>query len=306
MALRIRCPHCREAVTVDDELAGKLTPCPSCQQPLQVPIPIVKSVHRTIETACPRCKHALAPGTMVCPKCLTDTTTGKRLPLFKRVALRPVQATMTGLASTVVILGAAYVGWWAWPLLKNEPPVARPVSTAPTVKDIASNEAETWSRRLFAAQTPAERHESQQELERLGNAAVAPLAEQLFEALKHPNANPAAEKVAVELLGASGDSHWLPVLRDATKVGALRAEAQRARALLGDVEVLADLIARWQEHLQTQVFLERMQELLQQGGEPFEAAAVELESRVTQQCVDGLRALVSKSPQVVFDKVLAP
>ena len=80
--MRFSCPHCRKALNVRDELAGRKAKCPGCSAVFRVPAAGAAPARPTAAPAaadCPNCKEDLPVGALLCVKCGYDTRTGKTL-----------------------------------------------------------------------------------------------------------------------------------------------------------------------------------------------------------------------------------
>lgn len=304
MSLRIGCPGCRESMSVDDHLIGQQVHCPKCGQGLVVPIPVRQTAKKKLGGNCPRCRKALAPGTQVCPHCLTTVATGKRLKLLQRWARRPMR-TAVGLSVMVILVVAG--GYFAWMQRELWESPAAPSSDAVnqvTSKDLSTGAAEAWADKLFAAKARPDLLAAVSELEHLGHTAVAPVGDRLRAVVGRPLRSVSSARAAVALIGAGGDTLWLPLLRQAADIQPLHWDAQCARARLGDTDVLDDLVGQWRAQLEALLFFERMEADMRAAGEPFEPGVVEHARAHMQALAGALRALTARDPQAVLERVL--
>ncbi|MBK9120534.1 MAG: zinc ribbon domain-containing protein [Phycisphaerales bacterium] len=300
MPLRVRCPHCFEAVVVPDAVAGGVHPCPECGVSFTVPLPrhVLDALLPEPDSAspmegriCPRCKHELGPTATLCRRCAYDLVAGRRLPLRGRLALWPWHRWVTlvlGSGVALLLLWIAANTWW----IRTRPAspelfVDRP-QTVPGAELAAA---------LLGARTAEERAAALSAYHGVSIPAAPALAEALGAVLDAPGRDVPkllACIAALDLLSGVGTEHpgqlaaWLELLRRAEELSPLRPAALRARALLGDRSVLSDLTAYWLDRLERYLVLERATVADRVGATATALTQAEGELR---RAADGLRAL---------------
>jgi predicted Zn finger-like uncharacterized protein len=280
MPLKIRCPHCRSVLVVEDQAAGLDRPCPRCGETFNVPVPIsersVTGGQPAAEVAakCPKCGAPIAPGTPFCKKCFRDVRTGKRIPLGRRlrhlssVSVVVLILIVVGLPVTVVVGYNIYRDRFAE---RDTPlPVFRPTPPA----ELPSAE---WARALLAARSAAGRAAALHDLNQAGPRAIDDLAAALQE--PPPLGVSAGEhrlnrRTALRFLGTHGDEHTAKFIAEATWAPELRDQTLLARGRLGDEAVLGELAAQWANALRADAFLSAA--MAAGGGQSGPAAAAAL------------------------------
>jgi hypothetical protein len=255
MPLKIRCPHCRRVLLVEDEKAGRHTHCPACKQTIAVPMP-VRETPSSVDVAlqCPRCERAIAPGTSYCPHCATDLATGKRLPLGRRLRLVSLRTWMVLAVGLVGVGLLAFVGINVYRDVADKPDRPPPQRSEPAHEPAASSAAA--ARRLLAAETPEERLAAVDALTHAGSQALPAVAAALQSSLGDV-ADPQKkrnQRAALELLVRSGEIRWRAVMEQCRRHEPLREDALYGSAMLGDADVLEDLAALWLRELRRRVF----------------------------------------------------
>ena len=292
MSLKIRCPHCRRVLLVEDEKAGRDTHCPACKQTIAVPMP-VRETPSPVDVAlhCPRCERAIAPGTSYCPHCARDLASGKRLPLGRRLRLVPLR-TWTVLVVGVVGAGLlAFVGINVYRDVAEKPDRPLPQRSESAHEPVVSS-AEA-ARRLLAAETPKERLAAVDALTQVGSGALPAVAAALQSSLGDV-ADPQKkrnQRTALELLARSGDKRWRTVMEQCRRHGALREDALYGSAMLGDVDVLEDLTALWLRELRRRVFFASVARRAPGGVEGAAQAALSGATARTERFSKALRHL---------------
>ncbi len=272
MPLKLRCPHCASVQTVGDEHAGERFPCPACGKPFTVPVPLSavagEAIPVDVTTSCAHCRHPLAPGTLVCRKCFREQSTGRKIPLRRR--LRYVSmATWTWW----IVLGggvptAAWVGYRVWADRAAPVPPAPP-DVAIVTSQPASQPARAVVERLLQSNALAARVECVAELSRLGRLAVPDLCAGLelslrtAPAAREPDQRRRARVDVIRLLAQFGDREALAPLLAAESRPDLRGEAIRARAMLGDPAAAAACADDWLEALRSALFTAEVARTLQ-------------------------------------------
>jgi len=291
MSLKIRCPHCRRVLLVEDEKAGRQTHCPACKRTIAVPMP-VREAPSPVDVAlhCPRCERAIAPGTSYCAHCATDLASGKRLPLGRRLRLVSLR-TWTVSAVGLVGLGLlAFVGINVYRDVAETPD--RPPQRAGPAQQRAASSAEA-AQRLLVAETPKERLAAVDALMQVGSEALSAVAAALESSLGDA-ADPQKkrnQRAALELLARSGDTRWRAVMEQCRRHEALREDALYGSAMLGDVDVLEDLTALWLRELRRRVFLASVARRAPGSVEGAAQAALSRASARTERFSKALRHL---------------
>ncbi len=75
MTIEFDCPHCREHLSMWDELGGKRGRCPKCEEEIIVP----RGVRSDVFVSCPRCGADIAATAKICTECGTDLKSGVKL-----------------------------------------------------------------------------------------------------------------------------------------------------------------------------------------------------------------------------------
>ncbi len=322
MPLRIRCPHCRNAVSVPDDSAGESVPCPACRQTVLVPIPereIAVAVP-TVRT-CPHCRAELSPTSTVCQRCFLDLRTKRRVSFSRRLRLGSRGAWAVLLSALALLAAAATTSVVL--VQRHFDRLAREAHAAGLAADLRARtptppDAISLSSRLLASPGPREREQAARELRLAGPAAMPALSRQLAGAARE-----GAERVRVEnqlsaidvLSAVLGEARSADapagvvreVLSDLANLDSspqLASAALRARALLGDARAAAPLSVRWQAALRNALLLERVAELTTAPPEsPFRRIASQ-HWQQAERLADGLRQLVHSPESRVLDEIL--
>ena len=64
MPIEFDCPHCNEALSLWDELAGKQGTCPKCKEPITVP-----GSESGVTMPCPKCEADIPAEAVLCTSC---------------------------------------------------------------------------------------------------------------------------------------------------------------------------------------------------------------------------------------------
>lgn len=295
MPLRIRCPHCRYVLVVADEAAGDVGFCEYCKRGFTVPIPLRDAPEHTSKDAagasCPRCRHALAPGAQVCPKCMTNLATGRRPSLWRRARWDSpktwmiVGGVVVGLIVGVVAANHFYRVYY----LPSKNPI-KPFE--PSVRTEQSGDAEVDS--LFTAKTIANRADATNALRRIGADAGAALTRGLQRSLDEGSKSAGSvqnQRAAIRLLAEVGSPLSMETLEHAQRVAALRDDAIRTRALLGDSRVVAEAAEIWIAQLQRVLFAARLDAIQTTDRDVARGEWLRVEWETFERCTDSLRTL---------------
>lgn len=298
MALKIRCPHCRRTLLAEDETAGQEKLCPACGNPFTVPLPERGLLRqRQVAQKCPKCGADIAPGTEYCPHCYFDLAAGKRLPLGRRLRFVSVRTWMLIGLGPVIAAALAFVGIHAY---RDRAQRAVGAAMGPTLPAPLQQSGAESVNRLFAAASAAERLQAIDQLMRLGSDALPALARALEESAADGGPQRRRNRAAaVELLARSGDARWLPALQKLRKDETVSRVVLRARALLGDEEVGAELTAVWLSCLRRKAFLQRVTRIAPSSLPAVNRTIVERTDRQTERCAEALRTL-NESPDAAF------
>ncbi|GMU81097.1 MAG: hypothetical protein AMXMBFR47_09680 [Planctomycetota bacterium] len=295
MALRIRCPHCREIVEVDDAHTGTPTTCMNCGGGFKVPerpspaIPAAPSIPPArLVSACPRCRADIAPGTLVCPRCLTDVRSGKRLSFTeraKRLSVKTWVVTLLSLVGVAVVTASLI----EWRRLHRPEPIVGDIHAAPTANEPREV---TAARDLLNARDAAARRTAVDALLRIGEAAYPTLAAALTR-LGRPGADPQATRTliaAIDLLARSGDRRYLDSIRPLAEFEPLRSAVLRARGMLGDLDAAPEVVAAWTRQLRRRLFFDRLADVSPPSDQALTAIVVR-ERREYERWAEAVRRL---------------
>lgn len=295
MALRIRCPHCRNIVEVDDAHTGTPTTCTNCGGGFKVPerprpvFPAAPSVPPgKLVAACPRCRADIAPGTLVCPRCLTDVRSGKRLSFTERAKRLSVRTWVVTLLS-VVAVAVVTASLIEWRRLHRPEPIPGDIHAAPTADEPRELSA---ARDLLNARDAPARRAAVDALLRLGDAACPTLAAALTR-LGRPGADPQATRTliaAIDLLARTGDRRYLDSIRPLGESEPLRSAVVRARGMLGDLEAAPEVVAVWSRQLRRRLFFDRLADVSPASNQALTALVVR-ERREYERWAEAVRRL---------------
>jgi phage FluMu protein Com len=307
MPLKIRCPHCFRVLVAADETAGQAKLCPACGQVFNVPL-LPREVHETPEEPagpkCPRCGGEIALAATYCPKCHTDLTTGRRLPLVRRLRLRSwrfwVTAGLAAAGGALVVLVAVQIY-----VIGSRP---APAPFRPAVpRDVPAAEL---AQQLLAAHNTAERTAVLLELGGIESRVAPAVATALAASVTSPTDDPQLrwdQIAAIDLLARHGRTNpngvpqWLELLTRCGQDQVLYEAALRARALLGDESVAKELGDLWLAKLRRWLLLGGVIH----AGRLDEQAGARLILRQAAddlaRCAEGLRVLGQAAGSSVFD-----
>jgi phage FluMu protein Com len=312
MPLKIRCPHCHRVLIAEDQTAGQQKLCPACGQVFNVPLPSSMPVltrpaaPSTPARTCPHCRTEVGPTASYCHKCHADLSTGKRLPLGRRLRLLSWRFwTAAGLGLAGVGL-AAFAGVQFY-LIRSQPAKTTFVPTQP--RDFPAAEL---AEQLLRARSPGDR---QTALEHLGGvelratpAVAAALAASLGQQVTDPQAR-WNRVAAIDLLARHGKTHpqlvpqWLDLLARCQQDRSLYVPALRARAVLGDAGVLEEVTNAWLTRLERLLLLSRVVRASQSEGQPGVSLLFRQFDRELVRCAEGLRALAQDENSPVFQRL---
>ncbi len=312
MPLKVRCPHCKDIVVAPDTRAGQRMLCPTCDRMFNLPLPraVVEAAAQAVTASrtCPRCHAEVARHADLCRQCWTDLRTGQRLPLGQR--LRHLPGRVWGL----VAFGAVVVGLVTFAGLRYYAIHHRavPAGTPQSAKGARSGPGGEAVAPLFAATTPVELNAALVALRGAEvRAAPAVAAGLRADLARGAGGRQAVENrlAAIELLARCGPARgetgaqWLAVLRQCAADSALGDAASRARALLGDADVLDELVSRWLELLDRALFLARLHEVTAApAGAPLETCVARARQELAR-CGTGLQALAASEANPVFERL---
>ncbi len=261
MALRIRCPHCRETLVVPSELGGCQHVCDSCGGGFVVPEPVHLGEVPDAPTArvtrtCPRCRREVPPGTDTCRHCHTRVETGVRLPLRVRLARASLRRW------TMVVLGfglAAAAGFVGFELYRNYSAQQRAAAERAAASQPVDERAPDYAALADAylkAEDDVQREAAHAAIAKAGSDAWLELAKAVSARPTTRDPRIAANRrAAVEALANCGEPRVCEALAVAGKQPELRVPVAIARATLGDAAVAPTIAELWLERLQRRLVL---------------------------------------------------
>lgn len=261
MALRIRCPHCREILVVPSELGGCQHVCDSCGGGFVVPQPVQleevpDAPAARVTRTCPRCRREVPPGTDTCRHCHTRVETGVRLPLRIRLARASLRRW------TMVVLGfglVAAAGFVAFELYRNysaqQRSAAERVAASQPFEERAPDFA-ALADAFLKSEDDAQLESARAAIAKAGADAWLELAKAVSARQTTRDARVAANRrAAVEALANCGEPRVCEALTVAGKQSELRVPVAIARAALGDAGVAPVISELWLERLQRRLLL---------------------------------------------------
>ncbi|QOJ13473.1 MAG: hypothetical protein HRU75_01930 [Planctomycetia bacterium] len=291
MALKIRCPHCNGILLAEDWTAGEGRNCPRCGRGFTVPLPATAAPAERAATAvsgvtCARCRAALAPGTRQCRHCLSDPTTGARLPMGRRLRLLSAKFWF-GLSLAAVAMMIA--GFLIVPALRRAPPEV--VSSEPIPPPTVDAEGHTRAlvQRVLTARDAPTREAAARELQRAGVVGHAAIASAMSEALSGGAPDPRSLRGMlglVAILSNEPSAAGRPALAAAARNPALRDAALRALVRSGDTDAVAPAVEQWLIHVKQLLAAERGSALI---GDEFAQSAIAEARRRSNEWLAALR-----------------
>lgn len=311
MALRIRCPHCKEQLVVPNEIAGEQGFCSLCGGGFTVPRPVLIEPAAPPPTPvagmpCPGCRTEVAPGTKLCPKCLTDVETGKRMPLRQRLAhVKPLTWVGVGIGS-VVFITMAFVAVSTYRSRTVAQDAARMAARdEQTGPPPVATSAPAYVTKLLNAANDAELRSATEEIARHGQIGLDALGDALGKSPQRGSAQQTRNQLAaVEILVASRDHAMVPFLEAVAKRAALAHEVMLARGVLGDDRVKDALCAAWLDYLRMRMFYERLGQLVGNDDGGVCVAMARRAEQSAERVSDALRVLNERDDSGIVERLL--
>lgn len=313
MPLKIRCPHCLRILVADDSVAGEPRLCPACGRVFNVPLPLAADPRSVAPLAsdlpkCPRCAAELAPTATICRRCATDVRTGRRLPLKRRLLLVSARGW---LVFGVSIIGGVFVIAAGTQFIRGL--VAKRTAPSPVATSRAVP-VEGLATALLAAGDPDERAAALRSLQGVRTKLAPAVAAALASSLERGETTLVARQnqvAAIDLLAAeaqAGDTSldtWRTLLDQCQRVPELHDAALRARALLRDTRVAAEIVDAWLAGLARVALFDRLARVAGTEAEPGVILARRRAGDALRRLGDGLRVLGQPESSEVYDRLVA-
>lgn len=305
MPLKFRCPHCRRVLIAEDDVVGQRKLCPSCNRAFDVPLHLPSAPAAQVTTRkCPHCAAEIGLTVEFCYRCHRDLASGRKLPWKSRVRLLTWRFWLIVFSGSVAIFCVA-VGVRVYLIRARVAPATSARAASAESFDPA------LAARLLDANSVAERAAALQALRGYEARAVPAVVEALRASLGQP-ATPQRQRnrlAAIDLVARQGESQqaaatpWIELLERCTAEPDLRIAAVRARAVLGDARVTAELSALWLDDIRRLLLLTALDRLAPERESGLNAILQQTRDAVGR-AEAGLRRLARDDSNPVFEHLV--